>query len=497
MKILRRTLAAGLALAMLTGAAGAVDPHIGPYYYGVATLYDRTHDYQEIDAGKSFAVAAGILKGDQNGDLRWMDELTRAEAATMILRLMGMEEEAQAAAGNPSPFTDVPAWANGYVNLAYEKGIVNGVGGGRFAPEELCGARDFVTMLYRLTHLEEGTDYTWATSVYDLEEDIRNIEDNSERYDYFPDYAYFAAGEYFRTYSEDQNGPFTREVAAEALYIMLSIDSGGGELESLADILVEDYGLSSLLCYNYTVRRSPGDLMGQLQLLPGSSEPMLREYTLLHAVRDPAFYEQLRDDNEGYFSQLDPDVEALAQELTQGLTSQYEKAEAISRWIHLHIYYDQDSAGDLGKRAGQDAGTVLDTRKAVCEGFANLTAEMLRAVGIECLYQSSIRANHAWNVANIDGQWIFIDNVGATNGLIYEDGQYFWNRNALYGGPVSTPNYLEPGADLPEPSPGAGFDVPIDEFYTRDLHELDRDFSQAIPRLPADRFWDPNWTANG
>lgn len=82
--------------------------------------------------GKSFARSAGILLGDSSGDMRWMEEFTRAEAATILIRLMGLEEEAQAAANDPSPFTDVPAWANGYVNLAYEKGVVNGIGNGQF-----------------------------------------------------------------------------------------------------------------------------------------------------------------------------------------------------------------------------------------------------------------------------------------------------------------------------------------------------------------------------
>lgn len=488
MKILRRTLAAGLALTLLTGAAGAVDPHIGPYYYGVATLRDPS-DNEEVDAGKSFAVAAGILKGDQNGDLRWMDELTRAEAATMILRLMGMEEEAQAVAGNPSPFTDVPEWANGYVNLAYEKGIVNGVGGNHFAPEELCGARDFVTMLYRLTHLEEGTDYTWATSVYDLEEDIRNIEDNSERYRYFPGYPYYAAGEYFRKYSEDQHSPFTREVAAEALYIMLSIDSGGGELESLADILVEDYGLSSLLCYNYFVRRSAGDLAGHWELSENATTPDPEDYALLHAVRDPAFYEQLREENEGRYTELDPDVAALAQELTQGVDTQYEKAEVISEWIASHIFYDKDVASDTAD-ASQDAGNVLELRRGVCEGFANLTAEMLQAVGVECLYQKSDPQNHAWNVVNADGQWIFIDNTSSLF-YFYEDGVYYVRGN---GFTTQASNYLEPD-DVRAEYTLPPFETPIDEFYTSG-HTLDRELPVAIPRLPADRFWDPNWTGN-
>ena len=58
-----------------------------------------------------------------------------------------------------------PVANKGYVTLAAEKGVAKGVGGDRFDPSGVCGARDFITMLYRLTHLTEGTDYSWATAL--------------------------------------------------------------------------------------------------------------------------------------------------------------------------------------------------------------------------------------------------------------------------------------------------------------------------------------------
>ena len=45
------------------------------------------------------------------------------------------------------------------MNLASEKGIAKGVGSGRFDPFGVYGAREFITMLYRLTHISEGSDY--------------------------------------------------------------------------------------------------------------------------------------------------------------------------------------------------------------------------------------------------------------------------------------------------------------------------------------------------
>lgn len=121
----------------------------------------------KTEVSKGFAIASRVFRGDQSGALNWDDTLTRAEAVTMIIRLMGLDEEAQTAASRPCPFTDVLDWARGYGNLASEKGIAKGVGGDRFDPFGVCGAREFITMLYRLTHISEGSDYSgpphWRT----------------------------------------------------------------------------------------------------------------------------------------------------------------------------------------------------------------------------------------------------------------------------------------------------------------------------------------------
>ncbi len=69
----------------------------------------------------------------------------------------------------------MPAWANGYINVAYEKGVSKRVGNGLFAPNDLCGVKEFLIMLYRLTHLTEGTDFSWETSLDDFLEDLRSI----------------------------------------------------------------------------------------------------------------------------------------------------------------------------------------------------------------------------------------------------------------------------------------------------------------------------------
>ncbi|MDO4562349.1 MAG: S-layer homology domain-containing protein [Clostridia bacterium] len=97
--------------------------------------------FPDVPSDASYAEAAnllnelGILTGDENGNFNPDKTLTRAEAAALIVRTLGMESAAVASAGATS-FSDVPAdnWAAGYVNVAEQQGIINGMGDGTFNP---------------------------------------------------------------------------------------------------------------------------------------------------------------------------------------------------------------------------------------------------------------------------------------------------------------------------------------------------------------------------
>lgn len=84
------------------------------------------------------AARRGIIKGS-DGRFRPDDPVTREEMAAMILRTLGQEAAAQAAASRMLPFrdaTEVAAWARGYVALALERGLLQGVDASSLAPRE-------------------------------------------------------------------------------------------------------------------------------------------------------------------------------------------------------------------------------------------------------------------------------------------------------------------------------------------------------------------------
>ena len=56
---------------------------------------------------------------------------TRFEAVTMLVRLLGKEDEAKNGAWT-TPFTDLEPWAAPYVGYAYANQLTNGTGSDRF-----------------------------------------------------------------------------------------------------------------------------------------------------------------------------------------------------------------------------------------------------------------------------------------------------------------------------------------------------------------------------
>ena len=88
------------------------------------------------------------------------DTPTRAEAVTMLVRLLGREQEAKAGAWD-LPFTDVPEWARPYVGYAYANGLTNGIGADRFGSGQAVTADQYMTFLLRALGYSSETDFAW------------------------------------------------------------------------------------------------------------------------------------------------------------------------------------------------------------------------------------------------------------------------------------------------------------------------------------------------
>jgi hypothetical protein len=95
-------------------------------------------------------VALDIISGFEDGTYRPDEPVTRAQMAKIICEATGVGSAAQYAAG-ATGFSDVAAdhWASGYIKVASDMGIVNGMGDGTFAPEAQVTYAQAVTMIVR------------------------------------------------------------------------------------------------------------------------------------------------------------------------------------------------------------------------------------------------------------------------------------------------------------------------------------------------------------
>ena len=136
-----------------------------------ATLRPITVDGIEYDASESDSLGLfklGLMKGvsvgeDGKVDFDLFRTPSRVEAVTMLVRLLG-KDAAAAEMGKTHPFTDVPAWADGYVSYAYENGLTKGVSDTLFDSDSVIATDMYLTFMLRAlgySDTGENPDFSW------------------------------------------------------------------------------------------------------------------------------------------------------------------------------------------------------------------------------------------------------------------------------------------------------------------------------------------------
>ena len=170
-------------------------------------------DYQSAAEDLS---ANGMFRGTVSGGFELDRAPKRSEAAIMLVRLYGAEEEAAAAyqSGEIShPFKDVGPIASPYVAWLYTKGITKGATATTFNSNAACTDKNYVVFLLRALGYEDGKDFQYAESLT------------------FAEKLGFYQADYFE-------GPFLRDDLAAITLQALATDKKGGEtylLKSLID----------------------------------------------------------------------------------------------------------------------------------------------------------------------------------------------------------------------------------------------------------------------
>ena len=139
------------------------------------------------------------------------------------------------------------------------------------------------------------------------------------------------------------------------------------------------------------------------------------------------------------------DVKYLARFLRAGALSDEKTVETFYYWIHQNIEYDVElSKKDNLTKTDVSVLKVLENKKSICAGYANLFFELCQAVKIECVVVEGVAQidndktaqPHAWNAVKINDKWKLIDAAWGSGGTL-ESGAFFkyLDLNYLYSKP--------------------------------------------------------------
>ena len=166
----------------------------------------------------------GLFQGTQNGyDLDRTP--TRAEAAVMLVRLLGKEAEAKTLTYT-APFTDLKGWEKPYVQYLYSNGLANGTNRTTFNPTGKCTAQMYAVFLLRALGYSDTADFSYANAIETAREQ----------------------GIYDTGIINVQN--FLRDDAAAASYTVLSVSPKNSE-GTLLDQLVSENAITEANAKSY------------------------------------------------------------------------------------------------------------------------------------------------------------------------------------------------------------------------------------------------------
>ncbi|QSX06501.1 transglutaminase domain-containing protein [Sedimentibacter sp. zth1] len=153
-------------------------------------------------------------------------------------------------------------------------------------------------------------------------------------------------------------------------------------------------------------------------------------------------------------SDFESELKDLVNNIIKGAKSDYEKAYLIHNWVSENIYYNLDYYyNQLTEDIVYDTISVIKERTTVCEGYANLTNDLMRIAGIPSIKVTGYAlgmstngawnestekisdSNHAWNEVFIDGKWIMIDTT-------WDSGNDYTDNKFNYGG-LRFPRYFD------------------------------------------------------
>ena len=157
MRNLKRALSLGLTAAMISGLMVT----------GASALSYNDSDEIQNQTAVEILGEIGAMVGDDKGNFNPDQDVTRAEMAVIITRILYGNNLNVDQFKGMNIFSDVPSWAEGFVNLCASLDIVAGVGGDKFDPNATVTTAQASLMLSRaLGYFQNTAEFgnDWALS---------------------------------------------------------------------------------------------------------------------------------------------------------------------------------------------------------------------------------------------------------------------------------------------------------------------------------------------
>lgn len=150
-------------LASVLTVVGMLLSLAAPAFAGPFSDVPDTHQYA---TAINRLADLGVLEGVGGGRYDPESPFTRAQFAALVVKLQGLKSAAQASAGPTNfPDVSADHWASGYVNVATAQGIIKGYPDGTFKPDQNVTHAEALTMLVRALGYEPVLKGSWPMNV--------------------------------------------------------------------------------------------------------------------------------------------------------------------------------------------------------------------------------------------------------------------------------------------------------------------------------------------
>ena len=355
----------------------------------------------------AWAVEEEITQGTGNGVFSPERTVTRAETVTFLWRAAGSPAPTGVSTGF-SDVTDKNAFYYKAVLWAVEKGITNGVGGGRFNLTATLTYDQILTFLCRFAGEEaQGDDWSAAAVAWARNSGLTDgltftAKSNCPRSD-----VVYCLWKQLGGEAAQEQPVLSNEAGAT-----LAITTGFLDRKSAIDI--GEFGLEASQAEKLALKIADMDgenPYGITHLNAYEQDGQIAKTLAVYYTNSAISVGTVADHDWRYISDAaQAEAERVVDELITSNMSDYEVVKTLHDYLVTHCDYDyRVDIGNMPFISHQAEGALLKGT-AVCSGYAKAYEAMLDAAGIPNETITGFAGGyHAWNLVQLDGHWYHVD----------------------------------------------------------------------------------------